>query len=50
MAYIPVNYKRIYLGTFKNYEDTVKIRKETEIQYLFTCDENVSEYDVKEEM
>lgn len=50
MAYITVNYKRIYLGIFKNYEDAVKIRKEAEIQYGFTCDENVSEYDVKEEM
>lgn len=33
MAYIKVNYKRIFLGYFSDYEDAVKARKNAEILY-----------------
>ena len=33
-AEIKFNYKKVYLGTFVNKEDAVKIRKETEIIYF----------------
>ena len=42
---ITVNYKTKYLGAYKNFEDAVKVRKEAEEKYGFTCDENVAEYD-----
>lgn len=45
IASITVNYKTKYLGAYKNFEDAVKIRKEAEEKYGFTCDENVAEYD-----
>lgn len=48
-AYITVNYKTIQLGFFKNFEDAVTARKQAELKYGFTCDENVSEYDIKED-
>lgn len=47
-AYITVNYKTINLGSYKEYEDAVKARKEAEIKYGFTCDDVIPEYDYKE--
>lgn len=44
-AYITVNYKTIHLGDFKDFDEAVKIRKEAEEKYGFTCDENVVAYD-----
>lgn len=44
-AYITVNYKTIHLGDFKDFDEAVKIRKEAEEKYGFTCDENVAAYD-----
>lgn len=44
-ASITVNYKTIYLGDFSSFNDAVNARKEAEIEYGFTCDENVGDYD-----
>ena len=45
IACIMVNYKNIYLGSFKTYEDAVKVRKEAEKKYGFTCDDVFPEQD-----
>lgn len=44
-AYITVNYKTKHLGCFSNFEDAVKVRKDAEKKYGFTCDEIVADYD-----
>lgn len=44
-ASITVDYKTIYLGDFLDFDDAVNARKEAEIKYGFTCDDNVSPYD-----
>lgn len=44
-SYITVNYKTIYLGDFSNYDEAVKVRKEAEEKYGFTCDDIVASYD-----
>ena len=45
-AYITVNYKTVYLGSFTNYSDAVKARLNAENRYGFTCDDKVAEYDI----
>lgn len=45
IAYIMNNYKRIYLGQYDDFEEAVKIRKEAELKYGFTCDDVTPEYD-----
>ena len=45
-AYITVNYKTVYLGSFANYSDAVKARLNAENRYGFTCDNKVAEYDI----
>ena len=35
VAQIKINYKTIYLGSFKNKEDAILARKEAEIKYDF---------------
>lgn len=44
-SYITVNYKTIHLGDFANYDEAVKVRKEAEEKYGFTCDDVVAPYD-----
>lgn len=44
-AYITVNYKTVFLGDFSNFDDAVKVRKEAEKKYGFTCDDIVADYD-----
>lgn len=44
-AYITVNYKTKHLGSFSQYADAVKARKEAEKKYGFTCDDIVADYD-----
>ena len=34
VSYICVDYNKIYLGSFKNFEDAVNARKEAEIKYF----------------
>ena len=46
IAYITVDYKTIFLGTFKHYEDAVNTRKDAEFKYGFTCDDIVADYDM----
>ena len=46
-AYITVNYNHINLGFFNNFEDAVAARKDAEHKYGFTCDDEVSPYDVE---
>jgi len=45
-AYITVNYKTVYLGSFTNYKDAVNARLDAENRYGFTCDDKVAEYDI----
>jgi hypothetical protein len=33
-SFIIVNYKRIHLGSFKTFEEAVKVRKEAEVKYF----------------
>ena len=42
---LQVNYKTKHLGCFSNFEDAVKVRKDAEKKYGFTCDEIVADYD-----
>ena len=44
-AYITVNYQRIHLGDFSDFNDAVKKRKKAEKEYGFTCDDVVADYD-----
>lgn len=44
-AYITINYKTKILGYFSQYEEAVKVRKEAEKKYNFTCDDIVASYD-----
>lgn len=46
-AYITVNYKTIYLGSYANFDEAVKVRKAAEKKYGFTCDDIVADYDKK---
>lgn len=50
VAYIMVDYKRIHLGRFDTFEEAVKIRKEAESKYGFTCDDIVADYDDNSEV
>lgn len=47
-AYITVNYKHIYLGSYISYDDAVNARLEAEKKYGFTCDDVVADYDITE--
>lgn len=44
-AYITVNYKTIFLGDYSDINDAIKVRKEAERYYGFTCDDVVADYD-----
>ncbi|WP_099470098.1 HNH endonuclease [Konateibacter massiliensis] len=44
-AYITVNYKTIFLGDYSDINDAIKVRKEAEQRYGFTCDDVVADYD-----
>lgn len=48
VSYIMVNYKRIYLGEFEDYQDAVNARLEAEKKYGFTCDNIKPMYDYKD--
>ena len=45
VAYIMYNYKHKYLGAYDTYDEAVKVRKDAEIEYGFTCDDVFPEQD-----
>lgn len=44
---ITVNYKRIHLGLFFNFEEAVSARKKAEKKYKFKCDDEYPDYDIE---
>lgn len=47
IAFITVNYKTMYLGSYHNIEDAIKARKDAEKRFGFTCDDVVASYDTQ---
>jgi hypothetical protein len=49
-AYIHIDYRRVHLGYFDNFEDAIKVRKEAEEKYFgeFSYD-NSQSYNINKE-